>query len=167
MAYEEITDKSPAELAERAWDLAEDIRTCNLNTWDGKRLCSRPLSAIVRPNEHAVYFLVDVNGAKNSQLERYPECSLAFADTGSNKYVSLYGSGAVTNDRAKIRELWSDFMKAWWDGPESGDIRLLTFTPDKAELWDSPNRLIATALMLTAAVTGAKPSLGDHARVNV
>ena len=36
---------------------------------------------------------------------------------------------------------------------------------ERAELWDSPGRLVALATMLTAAVTGARPDFGDNATV--
>ena len=46
-------------------------------------------------------------------------------------------------------------------------IRLLTVTPETAELWDSPNKAIAFSAMLVAAVTGAKPRMGDNATVRI
>ena len=52
---------------------------------------------------------------------------------------------------------------------ESADdpaIRLLTLDPDDAELWKGPNRLVAGAKMLAAAVTGAKIELGENRKVN-
>ena len=82
-----------------------------------------------------------------------------------NGYVSFIGTLAISNDRAKIRELWSAFDKAWWDSPDDASIRLATFRANEAELWDGPNQLAAAALMLTAAVTGSKPKLGDHAQL--
>ena len=64
-------------------------------------------------------------------------------------------------------ELWTPFAKAWRDGADDPEIRLLTFTPENAEIWEGPNQLIATAIMLTAAVTGAKPAVGDHGAVRL
>ena len=37
--------------------------------------------------------------------------------------AALWNPG--TDDRAKIRELWSSFDKAWWDSADDPDIRLL------------------------------------------
>ena len=71
------------------------------------------------------------------------------------------------NDRAKIKEIWTATSKAWWESEDDPAIRLVTFTPDRAELWDGPNMVVATVLMLTAAVTGAKPKIGDHAKVSI
>src|ERR1700754_2695447 len=150
------TDKTPAEIIDRVWELAKKIDFCMLVTWDGERQQARPLSSRVEREEHAIYFLVSAEGHKNIQIEQYPTVNLAYADTGGMKYISISGQAEVSNDREKIHQLWSDFDKAWWDDEHDPDIRLLTVRPERAELWDSPNKLIAAATMLTAAVTGAK-----------
>jgi general stress protein 26 len=167
MAHEENTDKSPAEIADRVWELAEKIRFAMFTTWDGERQRSRPLTARLDREAHAIYFLIDESGHKNEQIEQFPYVSLAWSDTKSNKYVVISGRAALSNDRAKIEELWSDFDKAWWDDSSDPAIRLLTVTPEDAELWDSPNQVAAITTMLVSAVTGAKPKLGDHGAVRV
>ncbi|MCW5718495.1 MAG: pyridoxamine 5'-phosphate oxidase family protein [Bauldia sp.] len=86
--------------------------------------------------------------------------SRAFGD-----YVTIEGRAVVANDRAKIKELWTPFARAWWESADDPDIRVLTVTPAKAEIWEGPNKLVAAAIMLTAAVTGAKPPVGDHGKV--
>ena len=161
------TDKTPEEARDRIWELAKKIDFCMFTTWDGERQRSRPLSARVFREEHAIYFLVDEDGAKNSQVEKFPFVSCAWADNSGHKYVVISGSARVSNDRAKIKELWNDFDKAWWDDENDPSIRLLTVTPEDAELWDSPNQLVATAKMALAAVTGGAPEMGDNEKVNL
>lgn len=157
------TDLSPAEVADRIWELADKIDFCMFDTWDGAHQQSRPLSSRVRRDEHAIYFLVSATGHKNGQIEAYPEVNLAYADKSKMDFVSISGQAEVLNDRAKIKDLWSDFDKAWWDSADDPDIRLIKVSPERGELWDSPGRLIALTTMLTAAVTGAKPDFGDNA----
>ncbi len=161
------TDKTPHEIADRVWELAKKIDFCMFVTWDGEHQQARPLSSRVFRDEHAIYFLVSAEGHKNSQIEQYPTVNLAYADTGAMKYVSLSGTATVGNDRNKIADLWSEFDRAWWDDASDPDIRLVTVSPERAELWDSPNRLVALAAMLTAAATGAKPDFGDNATVRM
>ncbi len=161
------TDKSPAEIQDRIWELAEKIDFCMFTTWDGERQRSRPLSARVRRDDHAIYFLVDVSGQKNGQVERFPFVSLAWSDPKSFKFVVVSGKAEVSNDRAKIHELWTDFDKAWWESERDPAIRLITVTPEDGELWDSPNRLVATALMLTAVVTGKGADIGENAKTSL
>ena len=118
-------------------------------------------------DEDAIYFLTDVNGVKDDQIDEFPIVTLAFADTGGNKYLSITGKAKVTNDRAKIKELWTPDNKAFWDSENDPAIRLITVTPDDAELWDSPGKIVSTVKMLTAAVTGAKVELGNNRKVTM
>lgn len=179
MAHEEHR-LSPEELADRAWHLAEKIRICLFTTHDGERHRLRPLSAQVDRDKGVIEFLVGANGGQTvseatgkpvptlvEQIERYPLVSLGFADPGSSDFLAITGEATVSNDRARIRELWSDLMKAWWDSAEDPQIRLVTVIPDDAELWEGPNKLIAYAVMLTAAATGTKPPVGDHGAVRL
>jgi general stress protein 26 len=167
MAREEQTEKTPMELIERAWDLAEKIRVCNFNTWNGSELHSRPMDAKIDRDGDAIHFLTDVESYKVEELEKFPQVTLSFADPGSYKFVTMTGAATILNDRAMIRELWDDSNKLWWDSAEDPRIRLITFAPDDAEIWDSPNKVVSGIKMLTAAVTGAKPRLGDHAKVSL
>ncbi len=71
----------------------------------------------------------------------------------------------VSNDRAKIKQLFSTPAKAWWNSAEDPNIRVLTITPDDAEFWDTPGSVISYVKMATAAVTGSRPELGDNRKV--
>src|SRR5690606_33608985 len=104
---------------------------------------ARPLSARVRRDEHAIHFLVSADGHKNAQIEDHPVVNLSFADPGKMSFVSISGRAVLSDDRAMIEELWSEFDKAWWDDAADPDIRLLTVAPERAELWDGPNKAVA------------------------
>jgi len=153
--------------ADKAWDLAESIGFCMLVTWDGERQRARPMAAMVRKHEHAIYFLTDEESAKSHQIERFPIVTLTFADKGKNDYLAITGEADVSNDREKIQELWSPFAKAWWDSPEDPEIRVLKISPDDAELWESPNGPVARTKMLIAAATGGRPDMGDNRKVTL
>ena len=165
MSYKDKTDLTQEQARDRVWELAEKIKICMFVTWDGERQRARPLAANVYRDEDAIYFLTDVHGLKDDQIERFPLVTLAFADTSGNKYVSITGAATVTNDRAKIGELWTPDNKAFWDSKDDPDIRLITVRPDDAEVWDSPGMIVATVKMLTAAVTGSKMELGNNRKV--
>ena len=159
--------KPPAEVQDRIWELAEKIGVGMLTTWDGTQQHSRPLSARVRRADHAVYFLIDDAGEKNAEIERFPAVSCAWADNGNYKYALMAGEAKITNDRAKIAELWTNFDKAWWEDANDPTIRLLTLTPQNGELWDSPGKAVALAKMAIALVTGSAPKMGDNAKVSL
>ena len=79
----------------------------------------------------------------------------------------MTGEATVTNDRAKIKDLWTPDNKAFWDSENDPDIRLITVIPEDAEVWDSPGRLVSAVKMLTAAITGAKVELGNNRKVKL
>ncbi|SEQ02918.1 General stress protein 26 [Devosia sp. YR412] len=161
------SDKTPAEVQDRIWDLAKDIDICMFTTWDGERQRSRPLSARVYRDRHAIYFLVDAEGEKNAQIEKFPFVSAAWVNSGGHKYAVMSGPAKLSNDRALIKELWTDFDKAWWEDEHDPAIRVITLSPEDGELWDSPNRAVAFAKMAVAAVTGNAPDFGDNAKVDL
>ncbi len=169
MAKERPDDnpKTPAQVQDRIWELADKIDICMFTTWDGEQQHSRPLSARVKRDEHVVHFLVDVGGEKNAQVERFPTVSCAWVDNGNYKYALMSGEARISNDRAKIAALWTKFDEAWWESADDPSIRLLTLTPENGELWDSPGKAVAIAKMVVAAVTGAAPHMGDNAKVSL
>ena len=75
------------------------------------------------------------------------------------------GKATISNDRDRIRDLWSPFAKAFWDSPDDPGIRVIRMTPEDAELWDSPGRIVSTVSMLTSAVTGKSPKVGENAKI--
>lgn len=149
----------------RVWDMIEKIRFCMLATNDGKDIRSRPMTAHAERGENAVYFLLDLKDHKNPNA--FANTCMAFADTGDMDYASVSGTGEVYDDRARIEELWSAAYKAFWDGPDDPDIRVLKVTPKDAQYWDGAGKLVTFAKMLTAAVSDGKPELGDHGKVRM
>ena len=151
--------------AERAWELMEKIGFAMLVTRDGDRLRARPMSAYLERDSNAIYFLTDARRHKDDEIAKNPSINLSFADAGDQKYVSLTGTAVVSNDRAKIKQLFSTPAKAWWPSADDPNIRVLKITPDDAEFWDSPGTVISYVKMAAAAMTGTRPEIGDNRKV--
>ncbi|MFH1339657.1 MAG: pyridoxamine 5'-phosphate oxidase family protein [Pseudomonadota bacterium] len=160
-----MANDNTARDTDRAWDLMKKIGFAMLVTRDGDRLRARPMSAYLERENNAVYFLTDARRHKDEEIARNPEVNLSFADAGDQKYVSVSGTAEVSNDRARIKQLFSTSAKAWWDSAEDPNIRVLKFTPDDAEFWDSPGAVISYVKMAAAAVTGTRPEIGDNRKV--
>jgi general stress protein 26 len=152
---------------DRVWDLMKKISICMLTTRDGEEIRSRPMGAYVRREEGVVHFLTDARRHKDEEIAAHPQVCLAFANADDQKYVSVTGRARVSNDRAKIKELWSIPAKAWWDSPDDPNIRLLTVTLNDAEFWDSPGTFVSYVSMAAAAMTGTRPELGDNKKVRM
>lgn len=151
----------------RTWELMEKIRFCMLSTFDGTDIRSRPMAAHVEPLENAIYFLTDVDGHKDDEIEESANVNLAFADSKGQKYVSVTAEATVSNDRERIRELWSTPAKAWWDSADDPSIRVLKVTPKFAEYWDSPGTVVSYIKMIAAAVSDSRPDMGTNVKVTL
>lgn len=151
----------------RVWDLMKKIGFAMLVTHDGDKLRARPMSAYLDRDHNMIYFLTDARRHKDEEISRNPGINLSFADAGSQTYVSVTGTASVTNDRIKIKELFSTTAKAWWDSSDDPNIRVLKITPDDAEFWDSPGTVISYVKMAAAAISGSRPDLGDNRKVSL
>jgi general stress protein 26 len=149
----------------RVWDLMKKIGFAMLVTRDGDKLRARPMSAYLERDENAIYFLTDARRHKDEEIARNPGVNLSFANASDQKYVSITGIATVSNDRARIKQLFSTPAKAWWSSAEDSNIRVLKITPDDAEFWDSPGSVISYVKMAAAAVSGSRPDLGDNRKV--
>jgi general stress protein 26 len=153
--------------AEKVWALMKKVGFCMLASRDGEAIRARPMAAYVEEEDGKVYFLTDKDSAKDEEVAAHPEVCLAFADGGAQTYVSVSGHAAVSNDRERIRKIWSPAAKAWWDGPDDPAIRLLTVTPKDAQYWDSPGTVLSYVKMAAAAVSDSRPAMGEHAKVEM
>lgn len=164
MAQDLATDNTQRD-ADRAWDLMKKIGFAMLVTHDGDKLRARPMGAYLDREENAIYFLTDAHRHKDEEIARNPGVNLSFANASDQKYVSVTGTAVVSNDRAKIKQLFSTPAKAWWNSADDPNIRVLKITPDDAEFWDSPGSVISYVKMAAAAVTGTRPDIGDNRKV--
>lgn len=158
MAHKTMTRE---EAVDAIWKLVGSIGCCMFVTWDGERQRARPLIARPSREENRIHFLIDVDDRKDEQIEKFPTVSLAFADGQNHDYLALTGQAAITDDRQKIAELWTGVDTAYWDGADDPSIRLLTVTPEDAEVWLGPDRLTAGA-----ALPGTGADLGESVKVD-
>jgi general stress protein 26 len=166
MADEPHTSPDPADV-DRVWKLIEKIDICMFATHDGETIRARPMSSIPRQAENAVYFLTDVKGHKDEEVENDQSVSLLYAKPGDGKFLAVTGRGRVMNDRALIKDLWNTGAEAWWSGPDDPSVRVIEVTPQDAELWEGPHGVVATVQMVIAAATSMPPVLGDQRKVDM
>jgi general stress protein 26 len=152
---------------DRTWALMKKIGFAMMVTHEGDKLRSRPMAAYLDRHANTIFFLSDARRHKDDEIAANPNINLSFADAGDMKFVSVSGTAVVSNDRAKIKDLFSTPAKAWWDSAEDPNIRVLKFTPDEAEFWDSPGTVISYVKMAAAAVTGTRPDIGTNRKVAI
>jgi len=85
--------------------------------------------------------------------------------------VAVSGRATLVTDKAKIKELWHEMLKAWFpEGIDDLNIALVKVNPDGAEFWDSPSSSMVQLFgMAKAMVTGEpyRPGPGEHGKINM
>jgi general stress protein 26 len=81
---------------------------------------------------------------------------LTFCNPSKLEFLTVFGEAQISTDRAKINELWTKLVEAWFpEGEDDPNLTLLCVRPVMAHYWDTENgKLVTFAKILTAAVTG-------------
>lgn len=155
-------------LKEKIKDIKVAMLT-SVNT-DGT-LHTRPMQTQELKDDGILWFFTGKNSDKIAEIKADSHVSLGYADPGSNTYVAICGKATLVTDQAKIDELWSEILKAWFpEGKNDPNIALLKVNIESAEFWDSPSSNVVQLFgMAKAIVTGQpyKPGPGEHGTVNM
>ena len=155
-------------------ELIKDIDIGMLTTVqpDGT-LHSRPMSnqSSASNFDGTLWFFTDLESTKVHEVQGDSHVNVSYADATKQNYISVSGRASVVRDRAKMKELWTVFHKAWFPkGLDDPNIALLRVDVDKAEYWDAPSGKIIQMIGFAKAMLTGKP-YGDealeHKKVNL
>jgi general stress protein 26 len=152
---------------DRVWKLIQDIPVAMVVTHDGRGRHMRARPMAVRPvrDEGAVYFLTDVDAPKAEEVETESTVCLALADNKSQKYVSITGHAEILDDRARVKEIWSVYDKAFWKDKDDPRIRILKVTPESAQFWEGAGMVVTAVKLVAAIASGGRVNLGEDKKV--
>lgn len=128
-------------------------------------LVSRPLSTQQATFDgERVWFFTEADSPKIDEIRRHAKVNLAYASKDKNTYISLAGDARISRDQAKIDELWSDAMKAFFPkGRDDPNLVLLEVAVRTAEYWDGPGTMLGKLLtFMVARVTGQEEIMADN-----
>ncbi len=156
---------------EKIGELIKDIRITMMTTVasDGS-FDSRPMATQKTDTfDGTVWFLTRHESGKVHEITEDAHVSLIYADPSNSKYVSAKGRARISQDRAKIHELWNPMYKAWFpEGEDDPQITVLRVDLTEAQYWEaSSSKLIFGIKYLAAAVTGGKVDVGESGKVVV
>ena len=153
----------------RAWDIIEKARIGMLTTQFSGGLRARPLEARADRDAGLIWFVTDVRGAKDDEINADQDIGLIFIDADGRGYLSITGRASMARDAAKAKEIWKKTDDIWLQGgPDGPNVRVLRVDPITAELWDGPSSAAGAAFEFAKArLTGEKPNPGENRKVTV
>ena len=136
------------------WEAIGRIRIATLTTVEEQALVSRPMASLARPEDGLIYFITRLDG-KVGEIGETAPVNLAYSDPHKNLYVSVSGTASTSQDREKLRDLWSAFSEAWLpEGPDGADVALISVDPEEAKIWDATSsNLLYAGKVLKAVLT--------------
>jgi general stress protein 26 len=151
-------------------ELAKGIHICMMTTvaTDGT-MSSRPMAVQDEPFNGTMWFLTRAGSEKVDEIAVDRHVTLTFAEPSDSKYLALKGRASVSQDRAKIKELWNPMYKAWFPkGEDDPEIAVLRVDVSEADYWQaSSGKIVMMAKYAVAAATGGKVEVGESGHVLV
>lgn len=139
-------------------EILKDFGTAMLFTRSaGGDLHGRPMGVADVEGDGELWFCAALDSGKVAEIGAEP--SVAVAMQGKTKFLSLSGRARISNDRARIAQLWKPDWKIWFpDGKDDPNLCLIAVTPTEGEWWDNSG-----ARGLKFAFEAAKALLkGEH-----
>ena len=135
---------------------------------DDGTLRSRPMQTQNQEFDGTLWFFTQASSHKVDEINHEHQVNLSYAEPSDNRYVSVSGTATLVRDRAKIDELWTPALKAWFpDGKDDPEVALLRVDVAKAEYWDQPSSTIVKLVGFTKAVlTGQQYQPGENEKLN-
>jgi general stress protein 26 len=165
--YKELSGEAARE---KIAELAKGIHIAMMTTVakDGS-MSSRPMAVQDKPFDGTLWFLTRNTSEKIDEIADDQHVTLNFADTSASKYLSLKGRATVSEDRAKIKELWNPMYKAWFPkGEDDPEIAVLRVDVHEGDYWEATSgKIVMMMKYAVAAATGGKVEVGEAGHVLV
>lgn len=157
----------------KLWDMIKDIKFGMFTARHANgHLHSRPMTTQNGANDRGavLWFFMSRTGDPVADLQAAPEVNVAYADPGSDSYVSVSGTARIVEDDAKKQALFNSVAKAWFPGGAADpDLALVAVVIAHADYWDvKTNQAVQLFQMAKAAITGTPPTdMGEHGKVRM
>ena len=103
-----------------------------------------------------LWFLSANDSEKNHEVANDSEVELYFQGSPHSDFLHITGTAFISQDRAKIDELWEPLAKVWFtEGKDDPRISAIEVVPREGYYWDTKHGMIVASIkMLIGAAMG-------------
>ncbi len=126
----------------------------------------QPMTHFPEPRTGTVWFITSTETDLVRSVGVGARAHYCVTGRDHNFHACLAGTIEQSNDRAKLEELWSPVVGAWFEGGiEDPSVCLLRLMLQEAALWSSTDSALRFGLEVVRANLSPehKPDLGEHA----
>ena len=128
-------------------------------------LVSVPMATQQFEHPGTTWFLTE-RSDKTRAIQTDPRVNVSYSSKAG--WVSLVGTARISDDRAKLRELWDAGAEAFMTGgPDDVDNLLIEVRGTTAEYWESPGKVTAAVQLVKGLVSDGRPDLGGNDTVSL
>ena len=116
---------------------------------------ARPMNVRQVDDEGNLWFLSANDSHKNKELSKDPSVKLYFQGSAHSDFLQLSGTASITDDKAKIKDLWNPVIKTWFtEGVDDPRITVIKVTPSEGYYWDTKhgNAVAGIKILIGAAI---------------
>lgn len=164
------TDLVQDEAIQKLKELVKNESVCHFCTnLTESPIRTRPMSTQEVDDDGAIWFMSSKKSQKNVDIQNDNKVQLFFSNISNYEFLSVFGTASISTDRAKIKELWTPFAKAWFTkGSTDPDISLIKVVPENTYYWDTKSsKMVSLVKMLISTVTGKSPDDGVEGKLSV
>ncbi|CAF0731708.1 unnamed protein product [Adineta steineri] len=156
----------------KLFELIKDIRYAMITTTESDHsLRARPMASRQADDwDGTLWFFTKKSSPKVKEAKQnHDQVNVSFSDPNKMSFVSVSGKAELVEDKDKLKELWSSYLKVFFpQGLNDPDLALLKVTVNYGEYWDSPsNTMVQLYAMAKAAVTKNPKALGENKKVDI
>lgn len=151
-------DLSALAATKKIKELVEKAQTCFFctATAEGQSNGVRPMSVQKVDDEGILWFLSANDSYKNREIAIKPAVKLYFQGSAHSDFIYLKGQAIISDDKAKIKELWNPLLKTWFtEGENDPRISVIKVIPSEGYYWDTKHgNLVAGIKTLVGSAIG-------------
>jgi general stress protein 26 len=154
---------------EKLKELVSRSRVAMLGTSENGLTRFRPMSHVDIDDNGKIWFFTSKDSWKADDIHHNPMVQLIYINENDSIYLSVEGMARVVDDQQRMKELFNPFVKAWFPkGLKDPSLALLEINPVEMEYWTNDDSKVLTYMkILSASITGAEPSIGEHGRLTM
>lgn len=166
-----IENLSREEAVKKIKELIAQAETCFF--------CTEPVSGPsggVRPmtiqqvDDEGNLWIISANDSHvNAEVALDSRVKLYFQGAKHSDYLYLTAEASIHDDKTKVRELWTPFLKVWFtEGENDPRISLLKIVPSFGYYWDNKHgNLVAGVKMMIGTAIGKTLDDSVEGRINI
>lgn len=154
------------------YELIDDMDIAMMTTRDTDgSLISRPMATQEHEKDADLWFVTNIETHKIDQLQHDPNVSVAYYNSGTSEWVSVSGKATISRDRAKIKDLYEEDWKMWFEdeggerdgGPNDPRLALIFVDAESVNYMKNKHSKPRTLFELAKAyVTGEDADVGRN-----